>query len=292
MPINNSQWGGQTKSWRNSAVIGTLVGGALSIILFIVIAYFQDERSIVPPRLFKKRHIWNNMAFMFFFGGSWFIILYYLPIYFQVVSGVSAAQSGVRNLPLIISVVITSIVSGGLISITGHYISWLIAAGMMSTLGTGLIYTLDINSSARHWIGYQIIAGIGFGAGIQLSIIVGQALSEPSDITTSTALMLFAQTIGGALFVGAAEAAYANTLIRKLQTTAPSISPQTVINIGATQIRSSFPADVVPGIIQAEMDSVHVVFALAIVSASVGMLFTAGAKWVNLKGKTPTANAV
>ena len=227
------------------------------------------------------------MGFMFFFGGSWFTILYYLPIYFQVVSGVTASQSGIRNLPLIISVVITTIVSGSLISVTGHYISWLLIAGMTSTLGAGLIYTLDINSSAGHWIGYQIIAGIGFGAGIQLPIIVGQALSEPGDITTSTALMLFAQTIGGALFVGAAEAAYANTLIKKLRINVPSVNPQSVITVGATEIRSSFPADVVPGIIQAEMDGVHVVFALAIAAAGIGMLFTAGAKWVNLKGKTP-----
>lgn len=230
------------------------------------------------------------MGFMFFFGGSWFTILYYLPIYFQVVSGVSASQSGVRNLPLIISVVITTIVSGSLISVTGHYISWLLVAGTMSTLGAGLIYTLNINSSAAHWIGYQIIAGIGFGAGIQLPIIVGQALSEPGDITTSTALMLFAQTIGGALFVGAAEAAYANTLIKTLRTTVPGVSPQSVIDIGATQIRSSFGADLLPAIIQAEMDGVHVVFALAIAGAGVGMLFTVGAKWVNLKGKTPTAS--
>lgn len=230
------------------------------------------------------------MGFMFFFGGSWFTILYYLPIYFQVVSGVSASQSGVRNLPLIISVVITTIVSGGLISVTGHYISWLLIAGMTSTLGAGLIYTLDIGSSSGHWIGYQIIAGIGFGAGIQLPIIVGQALSEPGDITTSTALMLFAQTIGGALFVGAAEAAYANTLIKKLRIYVPSVSPLSVISIGATQIRSSFPADVIPGIIKAEMDGVHVVFALAIAAAGIGMLFTIGAKWVNLQGKTPTAS--
>lgn len=232
------------------------------------------------------------MAFMFFFGGSWFTILYYLPIYFQVVSGVSASQSGVRNLPLIITVVLSTIISGSLISVTGHYISWIFVAGIMSTLGAGLIYTLDINSSAGHWIGYQIIAGVGFGAGIQLPIIVGQALSEPGDITTSTALMLFAQTIGGALFVGAAEAAYANTLIKALRRTVPSVSPQSVINIGATQIRSSFPADVVPKIIQAEMDGVHVVFALAIAAAGIGMLFAGGAKWVNLKGKTPTAGAV
>lgn len=286
------KWGGQTKSWKNSTIIGSLIGGVLIIILFIVVASFQGERSIIPPRLFKKRYIWSSMAFMFFFGGSWFVTLYYLPIYFQVVAGVSASASGVRNLPLIISLVITTIVSGGLISVNGHYISWLYLSGVLSAVGTGLIYTLDIGSSSGHWIGFQIIAGVGFGAGVQLPIIVGQALSDPEDITLSTALMLFAQTIGGALLVGAAEAAYTNTLLRRLLTTAPGVDPTTVVNMGTTQIRSFFAPDQVPGIIQAEMDGVHVAFALAIACAGVAALTTLTAPRTNLKGKMVSGGAV
>lgn len=264
------------------------MGGALLVILFIVLAAFQGERSIIPPRLFKKRYIWSSMAFMFFFGGSWFVVLYYLPIYFQVVSGVSASQSGVRNLPLIISLVIATIMTGGLISVNGHYLSWLFLSGVLSTVGSGLIYTLDIGSSYGHWIGYQIVAGVGFGAGVQLPIIVGQALSEPGDITTSTALMLFSQTIGGALLVGAAGAAYTNTLLRKLPITAPTVDPQVVVNIGATQIREVFTPEQMPGIIQAEMDGVHVAFALAIACAGIAALATLGAQRTNLKGKGPS----
>ncbi|EED21292.1 efflux pump antibiotic resistance protein, putative [Talaromyces stipitatus ATCC 10500] len=285
------QWGGQTKSWKNSTVIGTLIGGSLIIIFFIVVASFQSERSIIPPRLFKKRYIWSSMAFMFFFGGSWFVTLYYLPIYFQVVDGVSAAASGVRNLPLIISLVLTTILSGGLISVNGHYISWLYLSGVLSTIGTSLIYMLDIGSSSGRWIGFQIIAGVGFGAGVQLPIIVGQALSEPRDITLSTALMLFAQTIGGALLVGAAEAAYTNTLLRRLPITAPGVNPKTVVSIGTTQIRSMFTPDQVPGIIQAEMDGVHVAFALAIACAGVATSTTLMAPRTNLKGKMDSIGA-
>lgn len=264
----------------------------LIIIFFIVVAAFQGERSIIPPRLFKKRYIWSSMAFMFFFGGSWFVTLYYLPIYFQVVDGVSAAASGVRNLPLIISLVITTIMSGGLISVNGHYISWLYLSGVLSAVGTGLLYTLDIGSSSGRWIGFQIIAGVGFGAGVQLPIIVGQALSDPADITLSTALMLFAQTIGGALLVGAAEAAYTNTLLRRLPFTAPGVDAGTVLTMGTTQIRSSFPPEQVPGIIQAEMDGVHVAFALAIACAGVATLTTLAAPRTNLKGKMNSVGAV
>lgn len=114
------QWGGQTKSWKSADVIGTLVCFALLLIMFIVIQYFQGERGIIVGRLLKDRTVSVGMAYVFFLGGAWFLLLYYLPIYFQVVSGVSPSQSGVRNLPAIIGVTISTIVSGGLISAYGH----------------------------------------------------------------------------------------------------------------------------------------------------------------------------
>jgi hypothetical protein len=39
----------------------------------------------------------------FSLGGAFFVLLYYLPIYFQAVLGVSAEQSGIRNLALIVA---------------------------------------------------------------------------------------------------------------------------------------------------------------------------------------------
>lgn len=114
------QWGGQKKSWKSADVIGTLVGFVLLLILFIIIQYFQGERGIIVSRLLKERTVTVGMVYVFFLGGGWFILLYYLPYYFQVVAGVSASQSGVRNLPMIIGTTITSIISGGLISAFGH----------------------------------------------------------------------------------------------------------------------------------------------------------------------------
>lgn len=114
------QWGGQTKAWKSADVIGTLVGFVLLLTLFIVIQYFQGERGIIVGRLLKERTVSIGMVYVFFLCGGWFLLLYYLPYYFQVVSGVSASQSGVRNLPMIIGTTIATIVSGGLISAFGY----------------------------------------------------------------------------------------------------------------------------------------------------------------------------
>lgn len=287
-----SKWGGQTKSWSSGDVIGVLVTGVILIILFCVLSYFQQERSLLPPRIFTMRHIWVNMAFIFFFSGSFFVTVYYLPIYFQVVSGVNASQSGIRNLPVIIAMVIFTIFSGGLISKTGHYLAWIVLAGIFSTVGSGLIYTLQEHSPSSKWIGYQVVSGIGYGCGIQLAIIVGQSLSDPSDLTAVTAAMLTAQTLGGAIWIGAAEAAFTNTILNKLPFTAPSIDPKSIINIGVTDIRTVFPPDVVPGVIQAYLDGVHVNFALSIALAGVAFCFSLASKRVNLTPQAAVGGAV
>lgn len=94
-------------------------------------------------------------------AGTFFILLYYLPYYFQSVGNVSASDSGVRNLPLVIAASLFTIVAGVSISKTGHYWPVLLLGGILATIGAGLVYSLDIGSSSGEWIGYQVFVGIG-----------------------------------------------------------------------------------------------------------------------------------
>jgi hypothetical protein len=61
---------------------------------------------------------------------------------------------------------------------------------MIATISAGLLYTLDIGTPAGKWIGYQILAGFGYGIALQVPVIVGQATSAPSDIAPTTAIIL------------------------------------------------------------------------------------------------------
>lgn len=184
------QWGGQSKSWNSGDVIGTLVGFGVIMILFVIIQYYQGERAIIVGRLLKDRTISVGMAFIFFLAGGFFLLLYYLPIYFQVVSGVTASQSGIRNLPLILGTTITTIISGGLISAYGHFVPFMIFGSVLATIGSGLLYTLSTTSSSSAWIGFQALAGLGIGLAIQVPIIAGQAVVGPADLSSVTAMIL------------------------------------------------------------------------------------------------------
>jgi MFS family permease len=113
------QWGGITKPWNDGKVIGTLVTFAVLLAIFALVEWYSGERALLQGRLLKKPVILINNAYVVFLGGTFFLLVYYLPIYFQSVDGVSPLNSGIRNLPLIVSVSIFTIVSGGLITAFG-----------------------------------------------------------------------------------------------------------------------------------------------------------------------------
>lgn len=165
------QWGGQSKSWGSGSVIACLVCFGLIVILFCIVEYFQGGRAMIIGRLLKDRTISVGMGFNFFLSGGFFLILYYIPIYFQVVSGVSASQSGVRNLPLILGSTIATITSGGLITAYGHFVPFMIISAVRSTISSVLLYTLTTHSSSSQWIGYQALAGLGIGLALQVPVI-------------------------------------------------------------------------------------------------------------------------
>lgn len=184
------QYGGQTHAWNDATVIGLLVGFVLISIAFGFWEWYNGERSMIVPRLFKHRDVWVSSIFTFLFAGSYFVIIYYLPIYFQSIDNSSPTESGVRNLPLILSVTVATIVAGAGISATGIAAPVAVVSAALATIAAGLLYTLDIGTSSGKWIGYQILGGFAWGAAFQVPIVIGQATAKPDDISSTTAIIL------------------------------------------------------------------------------------------------------
>ena len=219
-------------------------------------------------------------------------MLYYLPIYFQATRGVSAQKSGIDTLPLVLGSGIFTVISGGIITVTGHYNLVLIIGMAIAVISTALIYTLEIHTGTGKWLGYQILAGIGFGASFQVPIIVNQAMVTPSDISSVSATTLFFMTIGGAFFISAAEAGFINKLVQRVPFTAPGVDPKVVALTGATQLRSVFSASDIPGILVAYMDGLKVSFAIVIATTCIAFLLTFTPRWNdNIKGKVGAATS-
>ncbi|KAI1171110.1 efflux pump antibiotic resistance protein [Nemania sp. FL0916] len=274
-----AQYGGQTRPWSSSVVIGLLVGFAAIIIAFIAWEIYMGERATFIPRLVKKNAIVSAVGFFFF--GSYIITIYYLPIYFQSIDGTSPIDSGVRNLPFIILVSVCTLVSGIGISKTGYTAPFLVGGAAIATIACGLIYTFDIGTSTGKWVGYQLLGGIGNGLGVQVPTIIAQARSDTTDMAMTTAILISFQTIGGAFLQSAAQAALGNRLLITLPHSAPDVDPAAVIAAGAADLQKKFGPSIY-GVRVAYMDGLKASFALSIASMGVAFIFALFTGWKKL----------
>ncbi|KAI1375602.1 major facilitator superfamily domain-containing protein [Hypoxylon crocopeplum] len=272
--ISNSlamQYGGQTKPWNSSTVIGLLVGFVLIIAVFGVWEWYSGERAMIIPRLITQRHIGFGSIFAFFFGGSYFLVIYYLPIYFQSIDNASPIISGVDTLPLILAATVSVIFAGIFITKTA-----------IAIVGSSLLYTLDIGTGTGNWIGYQIIGALGWGAGFQIPMIISQGFAKPEDIPSITAIVLFFLNVGGGLLINAAQSAFVNRIIAVIPSSAPEVNPALVIITGTTEIRSVFSEDQIPGILVAYMAGIKVEFALALAACGISFIVSFLGGWKRL----------
>ncbi|KAJ2892671.1 uncharacterized protein MKZ38_009486 [Zalerion maritima] len=284
------QYAGVTYYWKSSQVIGLLVGCVVIFGTLVAWELHQGERAAIPPRLFAQRSTLICAFFAFFFAGSFFTVIYYLPIYFQSVHGVDPTQSGVRNLPLIMGVTVASIVSGGVVSKTGRPVPVMVVGTAFSLVGASLLYTLDLNTSTGKWIGYQILSGVGTGLAFQIPTMIIQGVTPPADLAPVTAIVTFFQMNGGSFFLAAAQSAFVNTMMRKLVDTAPDVEPAQVVATGATDLRLVFSEEELAGILVAYMKGLKVAFALAIAGTGIAFLVGLGSKWdrINVEATTAT----
>ncbi|KAJ5443587.1 uncharacterized protein N7458_007459 [Penicillium daleae] len=277
------QYGGQTQSWNSSKVIGLLVGFVAILVALIIWEYYLGERAMLVGRLLKKRALWAPSTYMFFFAGSYFILLYYLPTYFQSIDDTSPIGSGVRNLPMVVTFSIAAILAGAFVERTGIATPVMLVGAAIATIGTGLIYTWDIGTPAGKWIGYQILAAFGFVIPWLIPMNIAQANADAQDMSTVTAYIFLAQTLGGAFSVSAAQSAFVNTMLTKIKTTAPDVDPMALIATGATQIRATFPNDI-HGVLLAYMAGLKATFAISVGMVGFACLMGLFTPWNRLHG--------
>jgi hypothetical protein len=127
--------------------------------------------------------------------------------------------------------------------------------------------------------------GAGRGMGFQIPIIAVQNNSTKEEISIVNALVVFAQNLGGAVFLSLSQIVFSSRLRHYLAIYAPEIDPQLVIVAGAVGIRKAVPASSLPGVLLAYSKSFDRVMYLATGVAG-GALFAAfGMRWMNIKRK-------
>ncbi|CAK7237930.1 hypothetical protein SBRCBS47491_010210 [Sporothrix bragantina] len=279
------QWGGTTYAWKSGRIIALLVLFGVLISIFIFVQYMQQDDATVPPRIIKKRSVWAAGWYSFATGAAFLASVYYLPIWFQAVKGASAVSSGLMNLPMLISLVVMSIVAGGVVTAVGYYTPFMIVGSILMPIGYGLITTFAPGEPHSKWIGYQVIAGAGVGLGMQQPLMAVQTVLDIKDVPTGTSVIVFLQTLGGALFVSICQNIFTNKLSENIHSLVPNLDPATVLAAGATGYQKVVSAADLPGVTLAYSEALTQTFVVSTALAAMTIIGSAAIEWKSVKGK-------
>ena len=276
------QWGGTTYSWKDARIIVLLVLCAILVAIFIGIQVRKGDSGTVPPRIVKQRSIWASIIFIFFNGAALMVLMYYLPIWFQAIKGVSAVKSGIMLLPLVLSAVIGSIASGIVISKVGYYTPFFLLSSLIAPVGAGLLTTFTPATNHAKWIGYQVLFGVSLGLGMQQPMNVLQTVLARTDVSTGTAIVFFMRFLGAAIFVPVAENIFLNQLIKKVKNL-PGISADAITKGGATSLRNLASGADLDVLLNDYNDALMDVFYLLVATSAATILGSVFVEWKSLK---------
>ncbi|MCJ1310445.1 hypothetical protein MMC25_004109 [Agyrium rufum] len=278
------QWGGFTYSWSSGRVVALLVIGIVLLVAFGLVQVLRPERAMVPPRIFVQRSILGGFWVSILIGAHQVLNVYYLPIWFQAIKGSSAIKSGIQILPLILSLVLASIITGILTSKIGYYMPFLIGGICVTAVGEGLITTFGINATPGQWIGYQVIYGYGLGSSFMSPSMAAQTVLQDNDVSIGASLMIFGQTLSGAIFVSVGQNVLGNQLATRLADIT-SITPQQIEEAGITGLFKIVPTQYHTAVLEAYNDSLRVVFRVAVILACLSILGALVMEWRSVKAK-------
>lgn len=179
--------------WSTAIFVAPLVVGIICWIALIgweyLISTYQADsiNAFFPMRLFTRRIYMSAVIATMLTGFAYFVLIYSLPVHFQVVYGHSALSSGIALLPMLGSAAIGSTFAGA-ISGRKNVTFWIMVAGAMFMLiATASLTTLDNVAHAQtKAYGLQVFAGLGFGLTISTSSMLAMLESEVKDYGTTT----------------------------------------------------------------------------------------------------------
>ncbi|OJJ67630.1 hypothetical protein ASPBRDRAFT_135321 [Aspergillus brasiliensis CBS 101740] len=280
------QWGGTTYNWSNGRIIALLVLAFVLLIAFLVIQIWKPEQATLPPKILLQRSIASGFWVSCCQGAHMMIIVYYLPIWFQAIEGISAVSSGIHLLPMIIPLVLASIITGQLISRIGYYTPFLIFGVCLTSIGAGLLTTLNLNTSEGKWIGFQILYGYGLGSSTQTPNMAAQTVLPRKDVAIGASLMFFGQQLFGAIFTSVGQNVLSNQLARRLANIpGVDITPRVIQSTGVTQVLHLVPEAYRDDALRAYNDSLRGCFLVGLVMACLAIIGAVGMEWRSVKQK-------
>jgi len=201
--------GGTTWAWSSPQIIGLIVASIVLVPAFIL-AEARAAEPILPLDLFRNHTFAVTSAIGFIVGFALFGAITYLPLYFQVTKGSTPTVSWLQLTPLMAGLLVTSILSGQLISKLGRYRYFPIAGTAIMAVALFLLSRLEAGTST--WVAavFATILGLGLGMVMQVLVLAVQNSVDRSVVGVATSGSTLFRQVGGSIGVALFGSIFAN----------------------------------------------------------------------------------
>ncbi|MER7276276.1 MDR family MFS transporter [Dactylosporangium sp. NPDC000244] len=264
-------WGGNEYAWSSPVIIGLLAAAVVLLAAFVAVEIRADE-PMLPMRLFRNSVFTVCSALSFIVGFAMLGAMTFLPTYLQYVDGVTATDSGVRTLPMVLGLFTTSIASGTIISRTGRYKAFPIAGGAVMAAGLYLMSTMKPGTSVWLESLHMFVLGLGIGLSMQVLTIAVQNTVPYADLGTATSGVTFFRTLGssfGTAIFGTLFSNHFGPALAKALAGDPGVAPAAAQN---PELLAKLPHAQAAPIIDAYASSITDVFRWVVPVALLGFL--------------------
>ena len=195
----------------------------------------------------------------------------------------SAFDSGERILPITLGTALFSFVSGFGVSRTGYYTPFMILGAALILMGASLTTTWKPESLPSQWIGYQVIIGAGAGLGIQQAHTAAQTVLASTDVPTGAVVLIFAQILGGCLWLSVAQNVLTSQLVKDLKDAVPDLNTEIILNAGATGLRDVVGLQYLDVVLEVYNYALTRTFICGVALAAVALIASVGMEWKSIK---------
>ncbi|MGZ6779149.1 MAG: MDR family MFS transporter [Mycobacterium sp.] len=276
-----TSWGGGEYAWDSPMIIGLFVASTAALAVFVWVETHARE-PILPIRLFASPVFTVCCILGFIVGFAMLGALTFLPTFMQFVDGVSATTSGLRTLPMVAGMLITSIGSGIIVGRTGRYKVFPVAGTAVMATGFLLLSRMDATTPTWQQSVFLFILGAGIGLCMQVLVLVVQNTADFADLGVATSGVTFFRTIGSSFGAAIFGSLFANFLAARIgpaliASGAPPRAAQ------SPQALHALPREMAAPIVNAYADSLGTVFLCAVPVAVVGFVVALFLKEIPLR---------
>lgn len=279
-------WGGSVYPWLSPQIVGL---GVAAVILGTGwwFSARRAEESVMPLSLFRNPVIVVGAAISFCVGFAMMGSMAFLPLFLQVVHGLSPTASGLHLLPMVVGMFVTSLGSGRLVTHTGRYKIFPVVGTAVTSLALFLLSGLGPDTSMWTMGTFFLLLGVGLGLVMQVVVVAIQNAADYRDLGVATSAGTFFRSVGGSFGTAVFGSIFAGQLALNLAARAEQIQLPADVDIATLEsdprVLDRLPPQTQESFLEAYAASVDTVFLWAVPVALTGFVLALFLKEIPLR---------